>query len=72
MQTVALQKWQYHVEEFSSVPAAEQTFKQLGEQGWELVSVVGGNCGEAAAPVKTLRRKSEAFRAFFKRPADEV
>jgi hypothetical protein len=41
---------------------------RLGNEGWELVSVTGGNQAESGA-VKTLRRKHDAYCAFFKRPA---
>ena len=69
MEQAVLQKWQYHVEELHNTRDLNETLSRLGDEGWELVSVTGGNSADAAGPVKTLRRKNEAFHAFFKRPA---
>ena len=70
MEQAVLQKWEYHVEELNSLDGVNQTFTRLGNEGWELVNVAGGGASDAAGPVKTLRRKNETFKAFFKRPAD--
>ena len=69
MDQLVLQKWEYHVEEMHDAGAMQSTLTRLGNEGWELVSVAGGSGGDSSGPVKTLRRKQEAFRAFFKRPA---
>ncbi len=70
MDQAVLQKWEYHVEDFNSASRVNESLSRLGAEGWELVSVVGGNSADAAGPVKTLRRKNDTFRAFFKRPGD--
>jgi hypothetical protein len=62
-----LQKWEYHVEELSGHERIHDVLAQLGNAGWELVSVAGGNGADTTA-AKTLRRKNDNLRAFFKRP----
>ena len=64
-----LQKWDYHVEELTSHDKIGSILTTLGSEGWELVSVTGGNSPDTSA-AKTLRRKQDSMRAFFKRPAD--
>ncbi len=68
MDQAVLQKWEYHVEELNNANAIGETLSRLGNDGWELVSVTGGGGGDNMTPVKTLRRKSEGSRAYFKRP----
>jgi hypothetical protein len=68
MEQAVLQKWDYHVEEFSNTDKMNDTLARLGNEGWELVSVTGGNQADTGA-VKTLRRKHDAYCAFFKRPS---
>lgn len=70
MEQAVLQKWEYHVEELNSLDGVDQTLTRLGGEGWELVNVAGGGAGDQSGPVKTLRRKHDTFKAFFKRPAD--
>lgn len=65
---LVLQKWEYFVEEFVEPTAMAQRLSRLGSEGWELVSIVGGNASDAGGHVKTLRRRSEPYRAVFKRP----
>ncbi len=68
MEQAVLQKWEYHVEDLNSANRMNEALTRLGEEGWELVSVAGGNAADTAGPVKTLRRKNDLYRAFFKRP----
>ena len=68
MDQAVMQKWEYKVEELNS-SRMEEALARLGNDGWELVNVTGGGAGDSSGPVKTLRRKNESFRAFFKRPA---
>jgi hypothetical protein len=68
MEHAVLQKWEYHIEETTNLSALRETLSNLGSEGWELVSVTGGNSGEAPGPVKTLRVRKDAYCAFFKRP----
>ncbi len=67
MEHAVLQKWEYYVEESSSLSALRDTLTRLGNEGWELVSVTGGGSSDAPAPVKTLRVKKDAYCAFLKR-----
>ncbi len=69
MEQAVLQKWEYLVEEMNSTDALRSVLARLGENGWELISVLRGGNVDAAGPVKTLRvRKGEALCAVFKRP----
>ena len=68
MDQAVLQKWEYHVEEFNNTSGMNETLSRLGDEGWELVNVTGGGGGDTGSPVKTLRRKHDSYRAFFKRP----
>ncbi len=70
MEHAVLQKWEYHVEELDSSNKMSESLSRLGNEGWELVSIAGGGSGDVGGPVKTLRRKSVPYRAFFKRPGD--
>lgn len=71
MDQAVLQKWDYCVEETNGVDALRAMLSRLGDQGWELVSVVRGNGTEPVGPVKTLRvRKGDAYAAIFKRVRD--
>ncbi len=68
MDQAVMQKWDYHVEELGSHDRMADVLSRLGNDGWELVSVTGGNSGDTTAS-KTLRRKNDSLRTFFKRPA---
>ncbi len=70
MEQAVLQKWEYHVEESSNLNALRDTLTRLGSEGWELVSVTGGNNSDAPGPVKTLRQRKDTYCAFFRRPGD--
>lgn len=70
MSQAVLQKWDYHVEELNNPNDVNKTLARLGDEGWELVSVTGGSGGDGPGQVKTLRRRQDACRAYFKRPGN--
>jgi DUF1365 family protein len=62
--------WEYQVAEIEEFRSLQDRLRELGHDGWELVSVVRGSGDERQGPAKTLRaRRSEAFYLFFKRRA---
>ena len=65
------QKWQYATESHHELAAFENALRQRGDDGWELVNVVGRFADRGNEPVKTLRgRQAPQWVGFFKRPAD--
>ena len=72
MDQLLLQKWEYRIEQFDDIRDTKgmgACLSQLGAQGWELVSISGGSTADTNTTVKTLRRRTDPYRAFFKRPA---
>jgi hypothetical protein len=66
---LVVQKWEYFVEEFAEPNTMADGLTRRGSEGWELVSMVGGNSVDAGSGhAKTLRRRNEPYRAVFKRP----
>ena len=71
MEQAVLTRWDYLVEELSSLDTLRIELSRLGKEGWELVNVVRGNAPDVSGPVKTLRiRKGDAYCAVFKRLSD--
>lgn len=71
MEQMVARKWEYHVEEFENtrdISGMNESLSRLGAQGWELVSISGGSTADGSGTTKTLRRKNDPYRAFFKRP----
>jgi len=72
MDQLLLQKWEYRIEQFDDIrdtKAISESLSRLGAEGWELVSISGGSTADTNSTAKTLRRRTDPYRAFFKRPA---
>ena len=59
MEQAVLQKWEYLVEEMNSTDSLRSILSRLGENGWELVSVMRGDSVDPVGPVKTSARAEE-------------
>ncbi len=69
MQTLQ-QKWEYASEHPDTYEALQAVLQRRGDEGWELVNVVGLQPADPGS-VKTLRARHGQWYAFFKRPASE-
>ena len=67
MQTLQ-QKWEYSSDHQDSYDQLQETLVQRGENGWELVNVVGFVPQTSPTSAKTLRARQSHWYAFFKRP----